>query len=134
MDGKVTKAVGTVIAPFASAVASPLQGKVLSLTPRHTFSLWTLKSLDQFGLPGFQVGGGVTYRGDNYAAIDNAVKIPSFTTVDLAAYWRPAPKGLSLALNLKNIFNKTYYISANNDSGILPGAPRTLELTARYKF
>jgi len=134
MDGKVTKAVGTVIAPFASAVASPLQGKVLSLTPRHTFSLWTLKSLDQFGLPGFQVGGGVTYRGDNYAAIDNAVKIPNFTTVDLAGYWRPAPKGLSLALNLKNIFNKTYYISANNDSGILPGAPRTLELTARYKF
>jgi len=134
MDGKVTKAVGTVTAPFTSAVASPLQGKTLALTPRHTASLWTLKSLDQFGLPGFQVGGGITYRGENYAAVDNAVKLPSFATVDLAGFYRPSVKGVSLALNFKNIFNKVYYISANNDSGIMPGAPRTVELTARYKF
>ena len=134
MDGKVTKAVGNVTAPYTGAVGTPLQGKVLALTPRHTASLWTLKSLGEFGLPGFQVGGGVTYRGENYAAVDNAVKLPNFTTVDLAGYYRPSIKGVSLALNFKNIFNKVYYISANNDSGILPGAPRTVELTARYKF
>lgn len=134
MDGKVTKAVGNVPTVLIPGVAaSALQGKTLALTPRHTASLWTLKSVEQW-LPGVQVGGGITYRGGNYAAIDNAIKLPAFTTVDLAAYYRPAPKGMSLALNLKNIFDKRYYISANNDYGILPGAPRSVELTARYSF
>ena len=138
LDAKVTKAVGNVTAPFTSARPTPIQGKrlALSLSPRHTFSLWTLKSLESW-LPGVQVGGGVIYRDANFANfanIDNAVTLPGFTTVDLAAYWRPGPKGLSLALNLKNVSNRRYYISANNDLGILPGAPRSVELTARYAF
>jgi len=133
MDAKITKAVGTTKAPFTSASATAIQGKTPSLTPRHTASLWTLKSLDQW-VPGVQVGGGLTYRGENYAAIDNAVKLPSFTTFDMAAYYRPTPKGINVAVNLKNVFNKTYYISANNDAGIMPGAPRSIEMTVRYAF
>ncbi|MDO9420232.1 MAG: TonB-dependent siderophore receptor [Herminiimonas sp.] len=134
MDGEVTKAVGNVpTPPLAGATATLLKGKTLALTPKQTASLWTLKSIDQW-IPGVQVGGGVTYRGANYAAIDNAIEIPAFTTVDLAAYYRPAPKGMSLALNLKNIFDRKYFISANNDVGILPGSPRSVELTARYSF
>lgn len=134
MNAKVTKAVGTVNSPLASAAAqTPLQGKTLAQAPRHTASLWTLKSLDQW-LPGIQVGGGLTYRGANYASIDNAVRIPGFVTTDLAAYYHPAQKGWNLALNLKNLFNKRYYISSNNDIGILPGAPRSVELSARYAF
>lgn len=133
MDGEVTKAIGTVTAPIVGSTATAIQGKTLALTPKHTASLWTLKSIDQW-IPGVQVGGGVTYRGANYANVDNVIEIPAFTTVDLAAYYRPAPKGMSLALNLKNIFDRKYFISANNDVGILPGAPRSVELTARYSF
>ncbi|MCW5300090.1 TonB-dependent siderophore receptor [Herbaspirillum lusitanum] len=133
MDSKITKALGTTRAPFTSATNTPIEGKTPSLTPRHTASLWTLKSLDQW-VPGVQVGGGLTYRGENYAALDNAVKLPSFTTVDMAAYYRPSPKGINVTLNLKNVLNKSYYISANNDSGIMPGSPRSVELTARYMF
>jgi len=132
-DATVTRALGTTTAPFASATPTPIQGKTLAQTPRHTASLWTLKSLDAW-LPGVQVGGGLTFRGANYAAIDNAVRLPSFATVDLAAYWRPAPRGVHLALNLKNVFDRRYSIAANNDLGILPGAPRTVELSARYAF
>jgi catecholate siderophore receptor len=55
-------------------------------------------------------------------------------TTDLAAYYHPSQKGWSLALNLKNLFDKRYYISSNNDIGILPGAPRSVELSARYAF
>jgi catecholate siderophore receptor len=133
MDAKITKALGTTKAPFTSASATPIEGKIPGRTPRHTASLWTLKSLDQW-VPGVQVGGGLTYRGENYAAIDNAVKVPSFTTFDMAAYYRPAPKGINVVVNLKNVFNKSYYISANNDSSIMPGAPRSIEMTVRYLF
>jgi catecholate siderophore receptor len=133
MDARITKALGTTRAPFTSARATPIEGKTPGRTPRHTASLWTLKSLDQW-VPGVQVGGGLTYRGENYAAIDNAVKVPSFTTFDMAAYYRPAPKGINVVVNLKNVFNKSYYISANNDSSIMPGAPRSIEMTVRYLF
>ncbi|MFT3815488.1 MAG: TonB-dependent siderophore receptor [Acidovorax sp.] len=133
LNAVVTKGVGTVTAPFTSAVPTPLQGKTLALAPRHTFSLWTLKSIDAV-LPGVQVGAGIVSRSASFANVDNAVVMPGFATVDLAAYWRPSPKGWSASINLKNVFDRRYYISANNDVGILPGAPRTLEVSARYAF
>ena len=133
LDAVVTKGVGTVTAPFTSAVPTPLQGKTLALAPKQTFSLWTLKSIDSL-MHGVQVGAGLVSRSSSYANIDNAVVMPGFATVDLAAYWRPSPKGWSVAFNLKNLFDRHYYISANNDVGILPGGPRTAEVTARYSF
>ncbi len=133
LNSIVTNGVGTVTAPFSSARPTPLQGKTLGLAPRHTFSLWTLKSIEAL-VPGVQVGAGLVSRSYSFANVDNAVVMPGFTTVDAAVYWRPAPKGWSVALNIKNVFNRHYYISANNDVGILPGAPRTAEVTARYAF
>ena len=133
LDALVTRGVGTVTAPFSSAVATPLQGKTLALAPRQTFSLWTLKSIDSL-VHGVQVGAGVIARSASFANVDNAVVMPGFATVDLAAYWRPAARGWSAALNLKNVLDRRYYLSANNDLGILPGGPRTVEVSARYSF
>ncbi|QHI99646.1 TonB-dependent siderophore receptor [Xylophilus rhododendri] len=133
LDAEVTKGVGTITAPFSSAVPTPLQGKVLALAPKQTFSLWTLKSVDSW-VHGVQVGAGLITRSSSYANVDNAVVMPGFATVDLAAYWRPTPKGWSASVNLKNAFDKHYYLSANNDVGILPAAPRTIEVSARYTF
>lgn len=129
----VTRGVGTVTAPFSSARPTPLQGKTLALAPRSSLSLWLLKSLDAW-VPGVQIGGGITARSYEYANVDNAVRLPGYLTADMAVYWRPAPKGWSAAVNLKNVFDRRYYVSANNDVGILPGAPRSIELSARYSF
>jgi catecholate siderophore receptor len=129
----VTNGVGTITAPFSSAKPMPLQGKTLGLASRHAFRLWTLKSIDALP-PGVQVGAGLASRSCSYANVGNAVVMPGFTTGDAAVYGRPAPKGWSVALNLKNVFSRHYYISADNDAGILPGAPRTAEVTARYAF
>ncbi|WP_198970745.1 TonB-dependent receptor [Xylophilus sp. ASV27] len=133
LDALVTKGVGTVTAPFGSAKPTPLQGRTLALAPRHTLSLWTLKSLDAW-LPGVQAGAGLNARSAQFASVDNAVRLPGYATVDLALYWRPAPRGWSAALNLKNVLDRRTYLSANNDIGIMPGAPRTVELSARYAF
>lgn len=133
MDALVTKAVGNVTSPLSSVSASPLLGKTLALSPRHTASLWLMESLGRY-VPGLQVGGGVTYRGSNYAAIDNGVMVPSFITTDLALLYQTPIKGLSMQFNVKNVFDRKYYISANNDVGVMPGSPRSFELTARYKF
>ena len=133
MNARVTKGAGTTTAPFSSALPTPIQDKTLPQAPRHTFSIWTLKSLESM-MHGLQAGAGITARSAIYAAIDNAVTLPGYATVDMALYWRPASKGWSGALNFKNVLDRRYAISANNDVGILPGAPRTVELSARYSF
>ena len=40
----------------------------------------------------------------------------------------------SLALTVRNLGNRVYYESSTNDLGILPGAPRSVQVTARYLF
>ncbi|MFG0720199.1 hypothetical protein ACF8PU_00760 [Pseudomonas sp. GLN_6] len=40
----------------------------------------------------------------------------------------------AFALNARNLGNKTYYESATNDLGILPGEPRSLQFSTSYRF
>ncbi|MCP1479683.1 MULTISPECIES: hypothetical protein [Pseudomonas] len=40
-----------------------------------------------------------------------------------------------MALRLRNVFDKDYYASAHGSVDLItPGAPRTLELSANYRF
>lgn len=133
MQTEVTKSFGTIKSPYSSAAATPLLGKQLALSPRHVFSLWLLRSLDGV-TPGLQAGAGMNYRSASFATLTNAVSMPGYATYDAAVYFRPARKGYSVALNLKNAFDRRYYIAANNDVGINPGAPRSVELSLRYAF
>lgn len=134
IDAKVTESRGTVTAPFTGAVATPLQGKTPPFTSRNTASLFAVQALGPYGLADWSAGAGVLYRGASFANVDNAVQIPSFTTVDLVAFYRPAGSGFSLAFNLKNLSDRRYFIASTNDVNLTPGAPRTFEVTARYAF
>jgi catecholate siderophore receptor len=69
-----------------------------------------------------------------YASASNVVALPSATTIDLALFYRVKP--WDVALNLKNVTDKRYYASAHggNDNLNTPGAPRTVEVSMRYKF
>jgi iron complex outermembrane receptor protein len=37
-------------------------------------------------------------------------------------------------MNINNVFNKTYWLGAQNYLRLFPGAPRNLMLTASYRF
>jgi catecholate siderophore receptor len=62
------------------------------------------------------------------------VTLESYLTADAAVIYE-APR-YELALNLKNITDKEYFVSGHGASNNLnaPGAPRTAELTLRLHF
>ncbi len=107
-----------------------IQGKRATLTSVHSANLWLTKALGR----GFGAGAGVNYVGDRFANPGNTVTLPNYVTADAMAYYRVA--GLDLQLNLMNVFDRKYIVAGHGSSKNLnlPGAPRSLQLTARYSF
>ncbi len=130
LDGRITRSNATQASPQTPIVQIALQGKRPSLTPRHSASLWAVKQLDQ----GFSAGGGLRYSADRYASASNAVVLPGYVVMDLAAYYRS--RAFDLALHLKNATNRRYIVSGHgaNDNLLVPGAPRAVEVSATYRF
>lgn len=107
----------------------PNEGQVPTLTPRHSANLWAVRSLS----PEWRVGMGANYVGRRYTSLDNVTQMPGYTTVDAALFYQQ-PKW-DAALRLFNLFDKEYYASAHGSVDLItPGAPRTLELSANYRF
>lgn len=108
----------------------PVQGKRATLTPRHSANLWVTKAIAQ----GFRAGAGLNYVGDRAANPGNTVTLPAYTTVDAMIGW--TIEQLDLQLKLNNLFDRDYIVSGHGSSPHLnlPGAPRSLQLTARYRF
>lgn len=105
------------------------EGQVPTLTPRHSANLWAVRSLDT----DWRVGMGANYVGSRYTALDNETEMPGYTTVDAALFYQQ-PKW-DAALRLFNVFDKEYYASAHGSVDLITsGAPRTLELSANYRF
>lgn len=108
----------------------PVQGKRPTLTPRHSANLWVTKALGN----GFGVGGGLNYVGARFANPGNTVTLPGYTTVDAMAYYRMGPWDVQLKLN--NLLDRRYIVSGHGSSPNLnlPGAPRSAQVVARYRF
>lgn len=105
-------------------------GNVPYNIPQQTANVW----LDWAFAPGWRAGAGVHYVGRSYGDYANTVSIPSYTLVDASASWR-ATRNLTLALYLRNLTNRTYVVSTQNDGGEwLLGAPRSGWITATMRF
>src|SRR3546814_1560774 len=87
---------------------------------------------------GLTVGGGVRYGGEMKRGTDGAPGTPEFvkshTVWDLVASYAFS-KDFDLRLNAYNLFDKDY-VAAINKSGYryTPGAPRSVLLTANFRF
>ena len=105
-------------------------GKRPTLTPKHAANLWVSKALGG----NFGVGGGVNYVGARFANPGNTVTLPGYVTADAMAYYRH--RGIDLTLNLTNLFDRDYIVAGHGSSKNLnlPGSPRSVQLTARYRF
>ncbi|MGB6097178.1 MAG: TonB-dependent siderophore receptor [Comamonas thiooxydans] len=108
----------------------PVQGKRPTLTPRQSANLWVTKALGH----GFGLGGGLNYVGARFANPGNTVTLPAYTTVDAMAYYRMGPWDVQLKLN--NLLNRRYIVAGHGSSPNLnlPGAPRSAQVVARYRF
>jgi catecholate siderophore receptor len=105
-------------------VAAP-EGRTVPLVPRETVSLWNKYQL----LPSLAAGVGVVHQGRSFAAIDNSVELPAFTRVDGGVYLVMGAR-LAVQANAENLLNASYYPTSHGNNNIMPGAPRTLRITA----
>jgi catecholate siderophore receptor len=107
-----------------------VQGKQPTLTPKHSANVWLTKAFGN----GLRAGAGVNYVDDRFANPGNTVTLPRYTLVDAMVGYKLA--GLDLQLNVNNLFNRKYIVSGHGSSPKLntPGAPRNVQLTARYNF
>lgn len=102
----------------AGAQEGAVAGAILAQIPRHTFSLWNRYDITSwlgFGL-------GVIHRTSMFASIDNTIVLPGYTRLDAAMYAR-LDKRLRFQVNVENMLNTHYFLSASNNNNITPGSP-----------
>jgi catecholate siderophore receptor len=116
-------------AKITTTTAAAPAGRKVPLVPRHSFSLWNRYDI----APTVGVGLGLISRSKSYASISNAVKLPAYTRVDAAVYYK-LPHGMEAQVNFENLFGAHYFPTASNDNNIAPGAPRSVKATVGYRF
>ncbi|WP_372239590.1 TonB-dependent receptor [Pseudomonas sp. L-22-4S-12] len=105
------------------------EGQTPTLTPRNSANLWLVRQL----APRWRLGMGANYVDERYTALDNVTVMPGYTTFDAALLYNEPT--WDAALRLSNLTNKDHYASAHGSVDLItPGAPRTLELSANYRF
>ncbi len=135
VDGRVTRA-WRIAGGYAyqdafvtSATAAAKTGAEVAQVPHHTFSLWNNYQVH----PRLSAALGVIFRSDMFAAIDNAVVLPTYTRIDAAAFV-PLTKRARLQVNVENLFDRKYFANADNNTNISPGYPRTIRVALTTAF
>jgi catecholate siderophore receptor len=112
-------------AKLTAAVSNAIPaGTTLAQVPTHSLSLWNRYDLTS----AFGAGLGLVVRDSIYSSTSNKVKLPAFARLDAALFYR-ITNTMRLQLNVENLLDKSYYVSANSDTNITPGAPRAVRLT-----
>jgi iron complex outermembrane receptor protein len=106
------------------------KGKKLQYAPNHQVNIWSSYSLTHGFLKGLGLGLGGNYFGLAYTDSDNSVKMPAYFVINTTAFYRMGKAEINL--NLNNILNEKYIVSAINGNQLYPGAPTNLLLSVRY--
>jgi catecholate siderophore receptor len=111
------------------ATTAARAGAQVGQVPHNTFSLWnSYQIIRRLG-----AGLGILNRSDMFAAIDDTVVLRGYTRADAAVYYS-LTEHLRVQANVENVFDKKYYLNADNNNNISPGSPRAFRigLTARF--
>ncbi|MER9043763.1 TonB-dependent siderophore receptor [Mesorhizobium sp. M0938] len=108
-----------------------------SMVPEHQASLWANYEVGNGTLEGLSVGAGVRYIGASFGDNANAVSVPGRTLVDAALRYKK--NGWQAALNISNLFDKTYYSTcyragSNEDLSCIYGEGRVIKGSLSMKF
>jgi len=118
LDGKIRSKVGS---------AEP--GTRLEQVPKHHIAAWTRYDItERFG-----VGAGIVHSSKQFTSLSNAVVLPAYTRVDLAAYF-DVTENIGLQVNVDNLFDETYYPSAHGDNNIQPAKPLGASFSLRVRY
>ncbi len=122
----------------ANTSATLLSGARVAQVPKHTLAVWNRYDFS----PMWGIGVGLNYRSKMLASNELIatstnpypnVPLPSYTRTDAALFFTLS-KAVQLQLNVENIFDKKYYLSANSNTNITPGSPRAYRMSLNAKF
>jgi catecholate siderophore receptor len=112
-----------------SATAGARAGAEVGQVPHHSWSLWNQYRIH----PRVAAGLGLIHRSDMFAAIDNSVTLPGYTRADAAVYVN-VHRAVRVQMNVENLFDRRYFINADGNTNISPGAPRSLRIALSAAF
>ena len=111
-------------------VAVSRNGNVPTDVPERVANVWVGWRLK----PDWTLSGGLRHVGKRYADNANTLKLPAYTTADLALQWK-ATAATTLTLRGFNIFDKRYYSTAYyTTTQWLVGDGRRFEVTLNHRF
>jgi catecholate siderophore receptor len=116
-------------ATITSTTSAAPAGRSVPLVPQHSASLWNKYQL----APWLGLGLGVVSQSEVYTGLSNAVKLPSFTRVDAALFFRVS-EHLEAQVNVENLFDRRYYATAHNDNNITPASPIAVRFSLRARI
>jgi len=104
-------------------------GNATRQTPDSMFSIWnSFQVNDKLSL-----GIGVTYQDSFFVREDNSVKVPDFTRVDAAVYYKLSDR-MRLQLNIENLLDEEYFPDAHSNNNITTGEPLNARLSFNIEF
>lgn len=104
-------------------------GKKVALVPKHVASLWNKYDFT----PKWAAAIGAITQSDQFAAVDNTVRLKGFTRFDGAVFYNITPDH-RLQLNVENLFDREYISTAHANNNIQPGSPQTFRLSLTTNF
>ncbi|MFJ1472308.1 TonB-dependent receptor [Massilia orientalis] len=113
-----------------TSAGKPFEGNTAALTPRHTFNAWIKHRLDGH----FWVAAGGRAESGRYASPDDLTTLPGYGVLQLGAGYDSGK--VDVTVTVRNLLNRTYFVSAHSGANDynLPGEPRTVLVSARYRF
>jgi len=112
-----------------SGTAVSRSGNVPAGVPQRTANLWNTWHIH----PAWKAGLGLRHVGRRPANTANTAHLPAYTVMDASLAWTPAA-GRSLTLAVHNLGDRDYALTGSGNLRWRLGAPRTVQLTARFMF
>lgn len=106
-------------------------GKPLISVPRHSASLWSVYRFRQGALAGWEAGAGLRHESEKTGFSVNYT-VPGYTVADASLGY--IGNVYRISLNVRNLFDKTYYAGVLNNNVVPLGDPRQVRLNIVFDF
>ncbi|MCA1326803.1 TonB-dependent receptor [Herbaspirillum sp. alder98] len=111
-------------------VAVSRSGNLPTNVPQRLANAW----LSWDFVPSWTASAGLQYVGQRFADNANTLKLPAYTTTDLALRWK-ATAATTVTLRGNNVFDKRYFATAYyTDTQWLYGPGREVQLSVNHRF
>lgn len=123
----------------ATPTRPSLEGTTPYGIPKHQASVWARYQLQSGPLSGLGMAAGARYLGSSSGGTHDAFKVPAATLVDAAIDYdlgraSASLKGMSVALNINNLFDKEYVASCYSEEWCWYGYQRSIRASLRYRW